>query len=299
VYIEIDSGSVHLRAPVSEVALTANDGRSENVAMTKPKSAQGRGWENPPEITLDARGRRAVLEPLLVSETSESSVVQDIEIILSIGVAHERPNVAGRRRLLDELIVATDRVGRALLDLDAATWDDLTRDVDQQKISLPFEHERWLVKYAEREPRAKKAIEAMVEHGYRVVPPAVPAALTEIARAAREQRDRLKKAETRGKLPLAMRDNAIRRLAEVFHAYTTSARDYRGRMIDFLAAALRAAKLPVPKHEDKVWTLVPLNFRKARKGAPMIPPKYPTLAEFVAMRRQDSAVPGPATRLTG
>jgi hypothetical protein len=67
--------------------------------MTKPKSVRRLGWENPPEITLDARARREILEPLLVSESSESSVVQDIEIILSIcSATHKPPNVAGRRR---------------------------------------------------------------------------------------------------------------------------------------------------------------------------------------------------------
>jgi hypothetical protein len=262
--------------------------------MTMPKSARGRGWENPPEITLDAHGRRAVLQPLLVSETSASSVVQDIEIILSIAAVAPEPNVAGRRRLLDELISAADRVGRALLDLDATTWEELIREVDQEKVSLPHVHERWLVKYSEQEPKASKLMEVLVEHGYRVVPPAVPAALTEIARAAREQRDNLTKTEPRGKRPFLTRDNAIRRLAEVFHAYTTSGRDYRGRMIDFLVASLRAAKLPVPNREEKVWALVPTNFRKARKGAPRTPPKYPTLAELVAGRRQNSATVGPA-----
>jgi hypothetical protein len=183
------------------------------------------------------------------------------------------------------LIVAAGRFETALLDLDAETWADLTEHVDQQKVSLPFQFELWLVKYGEREPKAKKALESMVEHGYRVVPPAVPAAVTEIARAAREQRDRLAKTETRGKTPFVTRDNAICRLAEVFHAYTTSERQYRGRMIDFLAASLRAAKLPVPKSEEKVWALVPANFRKARKGPPRTPPKHPTLDDFVAGQR--------------
>jgi hypothetical protein len=263
--------------------------------MTQPKSVRGQGWENPPEITLNARGRDAVLEHLVVLKTSESSVLQDIEIILSIGAAHERPNIAGRRRLLDELIVAAGRFERSLLDLDAATWDDLSRDVDQQKVSLPAEHERWLAKYAEREPKATKVFEVLAKNGYRVVPPPVPAALTEIARAAREQRDRLAKAETRGKRPLVMRDRAIFRLGELFHEYDTgSAHNYRHRMIDFITASLGEGKLPTPKGDEKVWALVPQNFRKARKGAPRTPPKYPTLAEVVAKRRQDSTAMGSA-----
>src|SRR5262249_10652480 len=59
----------------------------------------------------------------------------------------------------------------------------------------------------------------------------------------------------------ADRDNAIRYLAEVFHTFAEGARDYRGRLIDFVSAALKAASIPVPESEEKVWALVPKALR--------------------------------------
>ena len=121
----------------------------------------------------------------------------------------------------------------------------------RRRSTLPSSDFRFLLHAADRHGKTTTILEALAKSGIRI-PPIVPAAITEVGRAAREQRGRLAKAEARGKLPEAAWDGAIVRLPEVFHASTTAARDYRGRLIDFVSAALGAARLPVPDSEEKV-----------------------------------------------
>lgn len=72
----------------------------------------------------------------------------------------------------------------------------------------------------------------------------------------------------------------------MFHDSATGARDYRGRLIDFVTAALKAARLPVPVSEEKVWALVPKNLRSSQSGLTPTTPRYKTLADLVAEHRK-------------
>ena len=188
-----------------------------------------------------------------------------------------RVPVAGRRRLLDQLILAATSFERALLDLGHESWDELARTVDRRSAELPLGFQRYFV---ERLNQATFEKHEWVSKHIPVfdVPPAVPPAITEILRAARAQRAGLAFVRTRGKRREDARDNAIKRLAETFHNAAHGRGDYRGRLIDFVRAALTAAKLPVPESDEKVWVLViPNKLKNPREGPPNWPeaPKLP------------------------
>ena len=229
--------------------------------MTRPKSARRHGWESIEEIRLSRNSRREILEALGESAVPHDDVINEVEVILMIACAtRRRPRAANRRELIDELIVATERLEQALLDLDNVSWDALSREIDREKVDLPSAAFRRMVDGAQRLGNVGALRRLLAESGI-TVPATLPDALTEIARAARQQRSRLATVEGRGKARETNRDNAIRYLAEVFQRSSRTRRDYRGRLIDFVSAALKAACLPVPVSEEKVWTLVPAGLR--------------------------------------
>jgi hypothetical protein len=267
--------------------------KTDKKEVTRPRSARRHGWGPPRDVKLKPGDRRAILEALLPERASAKDVVADIEVNLAVFVeAADQPSRAGRRALLGELITAAERFERALSNLDSASWDELSRDA-WGEAELPLDWERRAIENFGPDvwDRFRRECTKFGIDAPRSAPPVVPKAVTAIAEAARHHRDRLRGEETRGKRPLVNRDNAVRYFAGLFHGYTTTGRDYRSRLIEFVVAALRAGGLPIPGGDDpiedeywveKVWVLVPEKFKTMRAGPPC-PPSRP-FVEWAAER---------------
>jgi hypothetical protein len=123
------------------------------------------------------------------------------------------------------------------------------------------------------DPLDKRGWELLLLDEYTLPREELLAELRALWRAAGAQQEAWLKAPRRRRLSENERDGAVCQLAEIFHKSTIAAQfvkamrgdGYPWRLVDFVSAALKAARLPVPVSHEKVWALVPKAWRSPRK----------------------------------